>query len=77
MAERTGPVVILDKSYLYGATEAKIKELCNTCCVMATPGLIYELLKEDEPSRSNCFRKFPQRDNPVELIDRIGVLLRF
>ena len=77
MTQQQNPVVILDKSYLFGANREEIHSLCDNYRVLATPGLIYELLKEDEPSRNYCFNKFPDRDHPVELIDRVGVLLRY
>jgi len=72
---RAAPVVILDKSYLFGATAEEVRSLCTNYRVMATPGLIYELLKEREPDRSYCFRKFPKGPDPVALIDRLGSLL--
>lgn len=71
------PVVILDKSYLYGASQSQIRELCGANRVMWTPGLMYELLKEKEPDRSRCFQKLPPGQTPVTLIDRLGGVLKY
>lgn len=38
--------------------------------------LLYELLTASEPGRSRCFAKLPQTDNPVDLVNHIGTLMR-
>ncbi len=69
--------VVLDKSYLYGAPAAAVRELCRSHTVLVTPALFYEVMKDDDPPRANCFRKLPPGENPVELIDHVGSLTKY
>ena len=69
--------VILDKSYLYGAPTSAVRSLCLSHTVLVTPALFYEVMKDDQRARANCFRKFPDGENSVQLIDRVGSLIRF
>ena len=38
--------------------------------------LFYELISSDEPGRSRCFKKLPQKVNPIPLVEHVGALLR-
>ncbi len=69
--------VTLDKSYLYGASVEAVRELCRSHTVLVTPALFYEVMKDEDPARARCFRKFPLGENPVELIDRVGSLVKY
>ena len=69
--------IVLDKSFLDGAKPGQIKSLCDDHSVLMPDVLFYELITTDENSRKRCFNKFPDTNNPVELIPNIGTLLRF
>lgn len=69
--------IVLDKSYLEGASPDQIISLCDEHTVMMPEVLFYELTTTNEASMRNCFNKFPDRDNPVELIPKIGSLLKY
>ena len=69
--------IVLDKSYLQGASPDKIISLCDEHTVMMPDVLFYELTTTKEDSMRDCFNKFPNRDNPVELIPNIGSLLKY
>lgn len=69
--------IVLDKSYLQGASPDKIISLCDEHTVMMPDVLFYELTTTKEDSMRDCFNKFPDRDNPVELIPNIGSLLKY
>lgn len=72
------PAVVLDKSYLEGASSLAIGELCNSCAVLMIDTLFMELLTtSDKHFQAVCFRKFPQRENPVELIEGTSALLQY
>lgn len=69
--------VILDKSYLQGAKTEQIRSLCKEHTVLMPWVLFYEILTTTEASRRNCFNKFPDVNNPVELIGSVGNLLQY
>ncbi|MFP4087050.1 MAG: hypothetical protein ACLFUL_09695, partial [Desulfobacteraceae bacterium] len=69
--------IILDKSYLDGATSQEINRLCKEYRVLMPDVLFYELTTTTETSRHRCFNKFPATSNPVELIPNVGTLLRY
>lgn len=69
--------IVLDKSYLEAARPDQIISLCEEHTVMMPEVLFYELTTTNEDSMRNCFNKFPDRDNPVELIPNIGSLLKY
>jgi len=68
--------VVIDKSYLQGATPADVRQLCANGALM-TDTLFAELLTTSEESRKRCFAKFPATLNPVEMIPSIGDLMRY
>lgn len=69
--------IILDKSYLDSATKQEIHDLCGENRVLMPDVLFYELITTRETSMRNCFNKFPDFTNPVELIPNIGRLLHY
>ena len=77
--EVTGrPEIILDKSYLQGAPATSIHDLCRSFRVIMPGALFFELMttpKLDE--RRRCFAKLPDVMNPVEIVEHVGMLLRF
>ncbi|HEX6901263.1 MAG TPA: hypothetical protein VF789_16180 [Thermoanaerobaculia bacterium] len=69
--------IVLDKSYLQGASAGSIHSLCATFRVIMPGALFFELLTGDPVERARCFAKFPQVMNPVEIVEHVGRLLRF
>lgn len=69
--------IILDKSYLDSATPEQIHTLCSKHRVLMPDVLFYELITAEPSSMRNCFNKFPDKSNPVELIPSLGTLLRY
>lgn len=69
--------IILDKSYLDGASPQEIKSLCRNHRVFMPDVLFYELITSRKTSMQRCFNKFPDTINPVELIPNVGTLLRY
>jgi hypothetical protein len=69
--------IVIDKSYLQGATTECVRSLCEEHNVLFTETLFYELLTTEASERTACFAKFPEKENPVTLIPRAGPLLRY
>lgn len=70
--------IVLDKSYLEAKGRDHIRQLCQDHQVLMVETLFLELLTTTEPKfRAACFRKFPPGENPVELIENVGSLLRY
>lgn len=70
--------LVLDKSFLDGQPADRIRQLCSTHSVIMVDTLFYELITTpDLKFRAACFRKFPEGENPVEIIDGIASLLRY
>jgi hypothetical protein len=70
--------VVIDKSYLQGASGDAARRLCDEHTVRFTETLFYELLTAPEQEeRDACFAKLPARDSPVALIPRTGPLFRY
>ncbi len=70
------PLVVIDKCFLQGTPALQVKALAKTLQLVMSDGLFYELLTGAEPGRSRCFAKLPATDNPVVLVNHVGVLLR-
>ena len=68
--------VILDKSYLQAASHSRFLELSEQYQFLMPDVLFYELISCDEPVRSTCFSKLPQKANPIPLVKSLGELLR-
>lgn len=69
--------IVLDKSYLRGSPAASIRRLCSDYRVIMPGALFYELLACSASDRARCYAKFPAVLNPVELVENVGVLLRY
>jgi hypothetical protein len=76
LIDADSPAIVLDKSYLQGAKASRIQELADTNRLVVSDALFYELLTSSEPGRSRCFAKFPVTENPVDLVNHIGTLIR-
>jgi hypothetical protein len=68
--------VVLDKNFLQGVSGAAVMALARRYRLVMPSALFYELLTTSAEARRRCFAKLPQTDNPVVLVDHIGVLLR-
>lgn len=69
--------VVIDKSYLQGASAENIQGLCAEHTVLFLEALLYELLTtEEEPVRRACFAKLREPTDNVVLIPRTGPLFR-
>jgi hypothetical protein len=71
------PTIVLDKSYLQGAAGQEVSALCDSCNTLVTEDLVFELLTGDLETRTKCFRKLPQRENPAGIIAHPGTLMRY
>ena len=69
--------IVIDKSYLQGASTEIVRSLCEEHSVLFTEALLYEILTSDSHTRDKCFAKLPVTDNPVVLIPRMGPLIRY
>lgn len=69
------PTVVLDKSFLQGSKALRIHEMAESHRLLMSDALFYELLSNPK-NRADCFAKFPKIDNPVELVQHVGGLLR-
>ncbi|MDB5874600.1 MAG: hypothetical protein JWQ07_4042 [Ramlibacter sp.] len=70
------PAVVLDKNYLQGSRKQDILALSQTHQLVMSGALFYELITTSELQRRRCFGKLPATENPVELVDHVGELLR-
>ena len=71
-----GIPIILDKSYLQGIPAGRFQELSEQYQWLMSDVLFYELISSDEPGRSGCFKKLPQKPNPILLVERVAALLK-
>lgn len=69
--------VVLDKSYLDGASTEAVRALCDNYTALISDELFFELITTRPESKQRCFSKLPDRRNPVSLIPNVGSLLRF
>ena len=69
--------VVLDKSYLDGASARDVHELCRRHRVLMSDALFYELVTTDVNSRERCFAKIPLGTNSPTLVENVGALLRY
>lgn len=68
--------IILDKSYLEGASRTAMQELMRRRTLVMCGALFYELLDTSAKQRTRCFAKLPAIDNPLLLIDHVSELMR-
>lgn len=69
--------VVLDKSYLDGASTQAVRALCDDHDVLVSDELFFELMTTCPESQQRCFSKLPDKTNPVLLIPNVGSLLRY
>jgi hypothetical protein len=68
--------VVLDKSFLQAASSSAIQKLAGSYRLVISWALFYELLTCDMRGRRGCFSKLPKTENPVELVENIGKLMK-
>jgi hypothetical protein len=69
--------VVLDKNFLQGANSQRVRELAESHRLIMPGALFYELMTTSSESRRKCFSKLPQTENPVVLVDHMGLLLAY
>ncbi len=69
--------VVLDKNFLQGASADKVRALAASHRLIMPGALFYELMTTSPEVRRRCFSKLPQIENPVILVDHIGMLLAY
>lgn len=69
--------IVLDKSYLDGASTQAVHALCNDHDVLVSDELFFELMTTCPKSQQRCFSKLPEKNNPISLIPNVGTLLRY
>lgn len=69
------PTIVLDKSFLQGSKASHIRELAESHRLLMSDALFYELIS-NPVDRRTCFSKFPEMDNPVDLITHVGGCIR-
>lgn len=69
--------IVLDKSFLQGVSRDEIIELSKNNRLLVSDALFFEMLTTSIKNRAKCFSKFPTYENPVDLINHIGFLLRY
>jgi len=70
-------VIVLDKSYLDGASTPSVRALCDEHIVLMSDELFFELMTTRPESQQRCFSKLPDKTNPVLLMPNVGSLLRY
>lgn len=71
------PNVVIDKSYLFGASKSDLESLFTNFDVVMTEALFYELLTTSEEQRRRCFARIPTTTSPVLLVPNIGPILQW
>jgi hypothetical protein len=69
--------LIIDKSFLDGASRREVLGLYNNYFPIMPDVLFLELISTDDLSRMRCFTKLPDSANPVARLPGIGELLRY
>jgi len=69
--------VVLDKNFLQGMSRKEVLDLSASHRLLMPGALFYELLTTSVEARRKCFGKLPQSDNPVLLVDHVGLLLKY
>jgi len=72
----TKPLVVLDKSFVQSASRREVVALCDSNRVIMIEDLLFEMIDGDLETRTQCFRKFPDRVNPVAVLPNVGTLMR-
>lgn len=69
--------LVLDKSFLQGASRKRIEELDNSYKFLIPEDMLYELVKGSPEDRAKWFSRLPSSDRPFELSLNLGSLLRY
>jgi len=70
--------IIIDKCFLFGTSPKSISELLSKHRLMMPESLFLEILTSDDENHiKKCFEKFPQKENPVDLLPSPGNLMYF
>jgi hypothetical protein len=69
--------LVLDKSFLDGASRNRVSETCVAHNALCTESLFFELMTTKPESQVRCFAKLPDRPGSFALIPNVGTLLRF
>ena len=69
--------IVLDKSFLDGASSARVMSLCADNTILFSQTLMHEVMTTNRKSQKRCFSKLPEADNPVTLIESVGPLMHF
>lgn len=69
--------LVVDKSFLDGASRERIREIREMYYVIMPEVLFFELITAREDSRRRCFAKLSDVDNPMALLEGIGDLLSY
>lgn len=77
MNENNKRELIIDKSFLDGASPEEMSKLCKDYFVIMSYVLFSELMTTDDDSRRYCFNKLADSVNPVALLPEIGELLSY
>ena len=77
MTENSKVELIIDKSFLDGASPEEMSELCRDYFVIMPYELFFELMTTRDESRRRCFNNLGDSANPVALLAEIGELLTY
>lgn len=69
--------IVVDKSFLQGVARKRVLELARENRLLMSDALFYELLTTRPEARTQCFAKLPPGNNPVDLVNHAGTLMRF
>lgn len=69
--------VVIDKSFLQGASRDRLRSVFEGHRVLMTESLFHELLTTRPTIRARCFRRIPEIENPVTLVQNVGAILRW
>jgi hypothetical protein len=68
--------IVIDKSYLQGASPDKIRDLCAEHTVLFIETLLYELLTTEAVVQRTCFDKLSEENDNVIVVPCTGPLFR-
>lgn len=71
------PLVVLDVSFLHGASKEALRDLFERYEVGIIETLFFELLDSSPEERALRFKKLPSMENPGPLLPTVGEYLRF
>lgn len=69
--------IVIDKSYLQGASPEKIRGICAEHTVLFIEALLYELLTTEVEVQRRCFAKLSEENANVIVVPCTGPLFRY